>query len=214
MDARQPNGRRWGDIAFWLGMLGLLVAFLILRQRRSTAADDAYRADIARYRADKDRYFREDSASPYRHRASFQGLAYYSVQPRWRFELSLLPAADTGALWLPTTAGTQIAFKAAGWVQLPRPGGGVVPLLVLRRLGADARPFIAFSDATSEDETFEQGRYVEVEMLSPRRVCVDLNLAYHPPCAYRAAAACPLPPEVNRLDFPVPVGEKLPEDQP
>lgn len=213
MDAN-PAKLSWGDLFFWLAILGLAIAFLVLEQRRSVGSEDAYRATISRYRSDKDRFFREDSTSPYRNKGTFPGLAYYPIRSEWRFELSLWPVPDTGALWLPTTAGTQVAFRAAGWVQLPKPGGGVAPLLVLRTVGKDERLFILFSDETSEDETFEQGRCVDVQRLIGRHVFIDLNQAYHPPCAYRTDAACPLPPEVNHLDFAVPVGERLPEPQP
>lgn len=213
MDAK-PARSRWGDLVFWGMVLGLAAGFLILQRRRLVGGEDSYKAAIARYRSDKDRFFREDSTSPYRNKASFQGLSYYPVKPEWRFELSLWPVPDTGALWLTTTAGTQVAFRAAGWVQLPKPDGGVVPLLVLRTVGREERLFILFSDETSEEETFEQGRCVDVQPLGTRRVLVDLNQAYHPPCAYRTGSACPLPPEVNHVSFDIPAGERLPEPQP
>lgn len=203
-----------GDIVFWVLMLVLAVAFLVLQQRRTVGDEDAYKTAIAHFRSDKDRFFREDSASPYRQKSSFPGLTYYPIRPEWRFELLLLPVPDTGALWLPTTAGTQVAFRAAGWVQLPKPGGAVAPLLVLRTVGQDERLFLLFSDETSEEETFEQGRCLDVQPLNAHKVLLDFNQAYHPPCAYRTGAACPLPPEVNHLDFAVPAGERLPPPQP
>ena len=39
---------------------------------------------------------------------------------------------------------------------------------------------------------------------------VDLNLAYHPSCAYDPAWACPLAPPGNVLGAPVDAGEQLP----
>ena len=39
---------------------------------------------------------------------------------------------------------------------------------------------------------------------------LDLNFAYAPSCAYDPAWACPLPPAGNRVDVPIPVGERHP----
>jgi hypothetical protein len=42
-------------------------------------------------------------------------------------------------------------------------------------------------------------------------VVVDFNRAYNPTCTYNPEFACPLPPEENRLDVPIPAGEKTPK---
>ncbi|MDX1611539.1 MAG: DUF1684 domain-containing protein, partial [Candidatus Thermoplasmatota archaeon] len=46
--------------------------------------------------------------------------------------------------------------------------------------------------------------------LGEGRYQVDLNLAYHPFCAYNDAYACPLPPPENRVEPPIRAGERLP----
>jgi uncharacterized protein (DUF1684 family) len=42
-------------------------------------------------------------------------------------------------------------------------------------------------------------------------VTVDFNRAYNPTCVYNPEYACPLPPQENRLDVPIPAGEKIPK---
>jgi uncharacterized protein (DUF1684 family) len=73
---------------------------------------------------------------------------------------------------------------------------------------ADGETFLPFVDATSPDETYGAGRYLELEHINDNRYLVDFNLAYNPWCAYSPFYSCPLPPEENRLSVPIEAGEK------
>jgi uncharacterized protein (DUF1684 family) len=44
--------------------------------------------------------------------------------------------------------------------------------------------FVPFVDATSGDETYGAGRYLELEALEDGTFLADFNLAYNPYCAY------------------------------
>jgi uncharacterized protein (DUF1684 family) len=46
--------------------------------------------------------------------------------------------------------------------------------------------FIPFTDATSGEETYESGRYIDLEIndIANDKVLIDFNKAYNPYCAY------------------------------
>ena len=61
-----------------------------------------------------------------------------------------------------------------------------------------------FSDLTSGTETYQAGRYMDIDPQSSGVYVVDFNLAYHPYCYYNAEYDCPFPPSENRLKTPDP----------
>jgi hypothetical protein len=75
--------------------------------------------------------------------------------------------------------------------------------------------FVPFADLTSSTETYGAGRYVldtvkgadlgEQDGL----LVLDFNFAYQPSCSYDPRWLCPLAPPSNRLEVPVPAGERL-----
>ena len=71
--------------------------------------------------------------------------------------------------------------------------------------------FIPFTDATSGEETYESGRYIDLEIkdITNENVLIDFNKAYNPYCAYVSGKYnCPIPPAENRLTVAVRAGEK------
>ena len=71
--------------------------------------------------------------------------------------------------------------------------------------------FIPFTDATSGEETYESGRYIDLEIkdIVNDNVLIDFNKAYNPYCAYVSGKYnCPIPPNENRLIVAIRAGEK------
>jgi uncharacterized protein (DUF1684 family) len=74
--------------------------------------------------------------------------------------------------------------------------------------------FVPFRDATSGNETYGAGRYVEAPFEpGDDEVELDFNFAYNPSCVFSPAYDCPFPPPMNKLSVPVRAGERLPFDQ-
>ena len=77
--------------------------------------------------------------------------------------------------------------------------------------------FLPFRDTTSGEETYGAGRYALDTIKSADNggdpasgsLLVDLNMAFHPSCAYDPRWSCPLAPPENRLAVAVTVGERL-----
>ena len=71
--------------------------------------------------------------------------------------------------------------------------------------------FIPFSDATSGEETYESGRYIDLDIkdITGDKYVIDFNKAYNPYCAYVSGKYnCPIPPAENRLMVAIRAGEK------
>lgn len=68
--------------------------------------------------------------------------------------------------------------------------------------------FIIFADATSGTETYGAGRYLYAKKpIGNKKVMLDFNKAYNPPCVFTPHATCPLPPKQNVLPIAIRAGE-------
>jgi uncharacterized protein (DUF1684 family) len=71
--------------------------------------------------------------------------------------------------------------------------------------------FVPFTDATTGDESYGSGRYLEFNIPDIRNNVLDLdfNKAYNPYCAYATGFHCPIPPRENHLDVSIKAGEMV-----
>ena len=69
--------------------------------------------------------------------------------------------------------------------------------------------FIPFTDATSGDETYEGGRYIDLNIPKGDHIIINFNEAYHPYCAYTEGYNCPIPPAENTLPVKVKAGVRF-----
>jgi uncharacterized protein (DUF1684 family) len=106
-----------------------------------------------------------------------------------------------------TTSGGIQEYRRAGVVRFGVEGE-LAEMTLYRSIDADEL-FLPFRDATSGDESYGAGRYLDVDPPPPdARVRVDLNYAYNPSCAYNPNWACPIPPLENWLRVPIRAGER------
>lgn len=69
--------------------------------------------------------------------------------------------------------------------------------------------FVPFQDKTTGVDTYDAGRYLDLEeLVGTTQYWLDFNRAYNPYCAYNHAYSCPLVPEENILAVAVRAGEK------
>ena len=69
--------------------------------------------------------------------------------------------------------------------------------------------FVPFTDATTGDESYGSGRYLEFykQDIVGDSVHLDFNKAYNPYCAYATGYKCPVPPKENRMRIAIKAGE-------
>ena len=163
--------------------------------------------ELAAFRAAKDAFLRDDPHSPLTHerRHAFAGLSYYPYNPELRLALPLDRDVPQDMLTLDTSTGESQEYRRAAKVRFAV-DGQPAELTIYRGPGGEL--FLPLRDATSGDETYGAGRYLEPLMLDDTHVLVDLNYLYNPYCAYNEAWSCPLPPRENWLPVPIRAGEQ------
>jgi uncharacterized protein (DUF1684 family) len=185
-------------------------------KRRVFALYAAVRADgdVTAWRAGRDALFADHPQSPIapERRASFDGLAYFGVDPAARVAAEVVPA-ERERFEVPASTGAPMAFTRFGVARFTL--GGTPCELELYWLDAyGGGLFLPFADATSGSETYGAGRYLLDTVkgadlgTEDGRLVLDFNLAYNPSCSYDPRWACPLAPPANRLPIPVRAGER------
>ena len=71
------------------------------------------------------------------------------------------------------------------------------------------RLFVPFGDLTNGVETYQGGRYLDLERTASGVYDLDFNRAYHPFCLFNSGYDCPYPPQESRLKVPIRAGERL-----
>ena len=164
---------------------------------------------LARFRAEKDAYFRESPDSPVQD-TGFSGLRYYPESEAYVVTPLLERFGGREVVLLQTSSGDEQPYFRAARATFELGAQPCALTLFQPTFETDSgRFFVPFKDATSGRETYGAGRYLEAGLLSDGRVRLDFNYAYHPFCAYSERYRCPLPPAENRLTVPVYAGEKL-----
>ena len=169
--------------------------------------------DLAGFRRARDELFATHPQSPVppAERGGFAGLDYFPADPDAIVEAAPAPAAGTSTV---DTGGPDgvITYRRLATLDTPY---GRLTLFWIEAYGGGL--FLPFRDGTAGTRTYGGGRYLTDTVkgtfgrgvrIDGGRVRLDFNYAYNPSCAYDPRWACPLAPEENRLDAPVPAGER------
>jgi uncharacterized protein len=169
-----------------------------------------YGARIAAERAQKDEMFRQDRReSPVKPEEleKFLPLSYFPIDESYAVPAQLDPAPERIAITMPTSTGQLRTVQRVGTLRFNLKGQ---PLKLTAFLEEGSRRlFVPFSDLTSGTETYQAGRYMNLDPSPSGIYIVDFNIAYNPYCYYNAEYDCPLPPSENRLAVPVRAGERM-----
>src|SRR5689334_21299099 len=136
-------------------------------------------SDLAKFRAQKDKYFKSspDSPIPYAERASFEGLHYYPENQDLRLEVRIAEFATKEPIQMLTSTGDLQEYLR--WGRFPLESEGRAAELTVYYAGWGGY-FVPFVDATSGAETYGAGRYLELEEQDGGSFLADFNLAYNP----------------------------------
>lgn len=179
-----------------------------------TTSRQPYAATIQADRLAKDQFFRLSADSPLlpEDRPGFAGLAYYPVDPAYRVPAALTPDPQGGdtIIELPTSQNTFDKMRKVGSLGFTVAGTSL-SLTAFANVNARTidRLFVPFGDLTNDGETYGGGRYLDLDRTATGLYDLDFNRAYHPYCVYNYNYICPVPPAENRLEVPIPAGERL-----
>jgi uncharacterized protein (DUF1684 family) len=195
------------------GAVFILVAASFVAGCNPKPADDRdYGTRLTEQRAQKDLLFQKasDSPIPENRKAELLPLAYYPIDPTYNVPAVLKPTTDTSTVFVPTSSGQPRAERKAGTLEFTLNGQA---LKLTAYVEAEARTldrlFVPFNDTTGGTETYNGGRYLDLDRTPTGFYALDFNLAYHPYCVYNPTSECPYPPPENRMPIPIRAGERL-----
>jgi uncharacterized protein (DUF1684 family) len=169
---------------------------------------------IERIEKERDRQFKylkynQESPLTEAQKRELDQLDFYPVDPGFLVKARIEPIEIKKMIEVPLTDGSVEKYLRHSFAVFELDGRELRLLLLQAAKEADKRNFfLAFADATSGEETYGGGRYLNLRQDGQRSITIDFNLAYNPYCAYNPDYACPIPPRENILEVPVRAGEK------
>ncbi|MFN7119873.1 MAG: DUF1684 domain-containing protein [Saprospiraceae bacterium] len=135
----------------------------------------------------------------------FPGIESFPIDPTWRIEATLEPAAPDFKIPVVDIIGTSSMQPSPGAFRFEIQG----KTYSLYPTSEGDQLFFVFGDATNGDTTYGAGRFLYAKQPDANgKIILDFNKAYNPPCAFTAFATCPLPSEMNKLSIEINAGEK------
>ena len=195
----------------------ILVAIIVLAitffySFQGSQDDTAYHEEIEKEREEKDRFMRTSGESPFAVTPeAYKGLNYFPPDIKFRVIASLSPITEKKPVVLTTNDGKEQRYIEYAYAEFKLDGvNNKLLILEIADMGPfRGKLFLAFGDATSANETYGAGRYLDVTKTpGSSTIKLDFNLAYNPYCAYNDSFTCPLPPRENILSIPIRAGEK------
>jgi uncharacterized protein (DUF1684 family) len=177
--------------------------------------DGDYVERLRANREEKDRFLAEHRQShiPTDEREDFDGLPYFDPDPDYRVEATVRVHDDPAVVEMDTSDGRTLRYLRVVTFDF-EVDGTALELHGYRQDEAEQTIFVPFRDKTTGQQTYADGRYMELEaeggLTDGETVVLDFNLAYSPFCAFSETFSCPLPPEENWLEAAITAGERAP----
>jgi len=171
-----------------------------------------FKQDFEKYIIEKNEYCKSDDSPLLRSDIpNFKGLHYFEYNPNFRFEgpIHIYENPDTVIIYgskkdeRPSTKYGYFEFSF---------NDNKHQLQIFKILPRKSKQsdylFLGFTDATSNEETYGGGRYINLDLNEENFYVVDFNYAYNPYCAYNPKYSCAIPSRENHLSIAIEAGEK------
>ena len=167
-------------------------------------------SDLTGFRKSKDEFFGTHHQSPLtdQQQSNFAGLSYFDEDDGFRYEVEVEEFAEKELIEMQTSTGAVVSYTRWGKVAFDVEGETAELTLFGDAQGHGGELFVPFADVTTGTETYDAGRYLDIQPLPDGKMLVDFNIAYNPYCAYNEQWSCPLTPFENRLKVSIRAGEK------
>jgi uncharacterized protein (DUF1684 family) len=160
--------------------------------------------------------YKDASKSPLKSKdlKQFKGLDFFPVDTAFIVTATLVKTANAPTFEMATTTDRKPLYKEYGTLNFLIKGKACE--LTIYRSQEDLRDekykdylFLPFTDATSSDESYGGGRYMDVMTTDENAdgtIELNFNNTYNPYCAYNDKYSCPLTPRKNHLDVAIKAG--------
>lgn len=173
--------------------------------------DSDYLDDIAKYRAEVQEFFKNSEDSPVVDMTEKVIPYYYEPNEEYKVEAYLEKFEVQDTLEMLTTQSDVRNMIRYGELKFKLKDEKFTLTAYINIEHPDSF-FIPFHDETNSKETYEAGRYIDLEISKEKSYQLDFNLAYNPYCYYNAKYSCPIVPEDNYLKTKIEAGEKAHND--
>ncbi len=192
--------------------LMIAVALITFYSFQGKDSGKEYETEISQERQAKDDYMRSSDESPFgEEKKNFNALNYFPIDVNYRISAKLVSIENKKVVVLPTSDAIKKKYLEYAFAEFEL-NGEPCKLLILEIMEDGqyrGTLFLAFADATSANETYGTGRYLDVKKVpGASSVILDFNQSYNPYCAYSEKYSCPFPPKENILKAAVRAGEK------
>jgi len=191
--------------------IAVAIAFVFFYTFNNTASDESYERMLRKNREQKNKDFKYGATSPLtdEQKQQFRTLNYFEPDETYKVQAILTPLKNDSIFkYLTTTNEIRRFYKYAylNFSLQDKPQ----QLVLLKSAEANTPNyfFLAFKDLTNGTESYEGGRYIDVEQPKSTTLELDFNKAYNPYCAYNDLFSCPIPPSENQLTVRVLAGER------
>ncbi len=200
--------------ASFSGLISTLILSVVALSCSVNPPDDAaYLAKILVHRENKDLIFLKEQSSPVpiERRSTMLPLSYFPPGLDYRVPAQLLVAEEKPVFKIPTSSGKVRSMQRVGVLEFTLKGQSLTlsALIETENRSLD-RLFVPFADMTTGLETYQAGRYLDLDRTVTGIYDLDFNYAYQPYCYYDEQYDCPFPPPENRIPVAVHAGERLP----
>ena len=191
-----------------------LILFIILSGSLScVVSDKAFREQIADHRKEAQLELTNYKAPTFNAEVIMKNLDYFPANEKYACVCDFVKSDTRKMIEMPTYSGINKAFVVYGKALCKIKNDEIVLTLYksMRTLPGHADLiFVPFKDKTSGNNTYEGGRYMDLQEhdIHMDKVLIDFNKAYNPWCAYSEGFNCPIPPLDNHLAISIKAGEK------
>jgi uncharacterized protein (DUF1684 family) len=176
---------------------------------------DLAEEEINAFRAELNRDFANPESSPLEEedREKFEALEFFPIDLEYRIKARFVRTPDQQPFEMITTTDRRPVYEKYGECHFEIEGRAfVLEVYQSHRLrekdGYENYLFLPFKDHTNGSASYGGGRYIDLRIPEGETIIIDFNQSYNPYCAYNYRYSCPLVPEVNHLEVPIPAGVK------
>lgn len=174
---------------------------------------------VTAYQQQLNASYKDASKSPLKKKdlKTFKGLDFFPVDSSFIVLATLTKTVNAPTFEMATTTDRKPLYKEYGFLSFSLEGKK--HQLTIYRSQDDLRDeaykdylFLPFTDATSGNESYGGGRYMDVMTTDEKpdgSIALNFNNTYNPYCAYNDKYSCPLTPRKNHLDATIKAGVKV-----
>lgn len=174
-------------------------------------SSDVYTLELLKDRLVKDKDLLSNPSTPIKasDMGTFRGLAYYPPDKRFALPVVLQRLGTPEEIVMATSKDKPRLMLYIGDFRFTLQGKDCALRVYAPKDTSDGNYwFIPFTDLTTGGDSYEGGRYIDIEDTRSDSTFLDFNYAYNPYCAYNERYDCPIPPAENALPVAITAGEK------